>query len=106
MLPHDVLGVQQSASAQEVKEAYRKLAFKFHPDLVTPDDKVAAEKSFKEISEAYAKLTGRELLFFNKQENMALLLVLPPWASSVVHHPRRQLLLSCVRCLCRRDTNK
>jgi len=33
MLPHDVLGVQQSASAQEVKEAYRKLAFKFHPDL-------------------------------------------------------------------------
>jgi len=43
----------------QVKEAYRKLAFKFHPDLVTPDDKVAAEKSFKEISEAYAKLTGR-----------------------------------------------
>jgi len=59
MLPHDVLGVQSNASAREVKEAYRKLAFKFHPDLVNARDKEAAEKSFKEISEAYAKLTGR-----------------------------------------------
>ncbi len=48
---YEVLGVPRSASAAELKSAYRKLAKKYHPDL-NPDDKVA-EKNFKEASEAY-----------------------------------------------------
>ena len=48
---YEVLGVPRSASADELKRAYRKLAKQYHPDL-NPDDKVA-EKNFKEASEAY-----------------------------------------------------
>lgn len=48
---YDILGVSKSASAEEIKKAYRNLAFKYHPDR-NPDDKVAEEK-FKQISQAY-----------------------------------------------------
>jgi curved DNA-binding protein len=48
------LGVSKSASAKELKQAYRKLARKFHPD-VNPGDK-ASETKFKEINEAYEVL--------------------------------------------------
>lgn len=48
---YDVLGVKRSASHDEIKRAYRKLARKFHPD-VNPGDK-SAEKKFKEVQEAY-----------------------------------------------------
>src|SRR5207302_8858088 len=47
---YGVLGVKKSASQDEVRKAYRKLARKYHPD-VNPGDKSAEEK-FKEISEA------------------------------------------------------
>lgn len=49
---YKVLGVDKTASADEIKSAYRKLAKQYHPDL-HPDDKAAAEK-FKEINEAYS----------------------------------------------------
>jgi molecular chaperone DnaJ len=48
---YETLGVAKSASADEIKKAYRKLAMKHHPDR-NPGDK-SAEQKFKEISEAY-----------------------------------------------------
>ena len=55
---YEVLGVEKTASADELKKAYRKLAAKYHPDN-NPDDK-EAEAKFKEASEAYAILSDDE----------------------------------------------
>jgi molecular chaperone DnaJ len=52
---YDILGVNKSASKDEIKKAYRTTAFKYHPDK-NPGDKVAEEK-FKEASEAYSVLS-------------------------------------------------
>ena len=55
---YEVLGVIQSASADEIKKAYRKLALRYHPDR-NKNDK-AAENKFKEASEAYHVLSDKE----------------------------------------------
>jgi len=55
---YKILGVQKSASNEDIKKAYRKLAMKYHPDH-TKGDK-AAEEKFKKISEAYAVLSDKE----------------------------------------------
>jgi curved DNA-binding protein len=55
---YSTLGVQKSATAKEIKQAFRKLARKFHPD-VNPGDK-AAETRFKELNEAYEVLGDPE----------------------------------------------
>lgn len=52
---YEVLGVQKSATAEEIKKAYRKMAMKYHPDR-NPDSKEAEEK-FKEVGEAYEVLS-------------------------------------------------
>ena len=52
---YETLGVSKSASKDEIKSAYRKLAMKYHPDR-NPGDK-SAEMKFKEASEAYQILS-------------------------------------------------
>jgi molecular chaperone DnaJ len=51
---YDILGISKSATHEEIKKAYRKVAIKFHPDK-NPDDPTAEEK-FKEAAEAYEVL--------------------------------------------------
>ena len=53
---YEVLGIERGASADDIKQAFRRLAMKHHPDR-NPDNKKEAEERFKEISEAYEVLS-------------------------------------------------
>ncbi len=55
---YEVLGLERSASLQEIKSAYRKLAVRYHPDR-NPGDR-GAEETFKEAAEAYAVLSDAD----------------------------------------------
>lgn len=55
---YEVLGVERSASAEDIKKAYRRLARKHHPDVNRNDKE--AEEAFKEINEAYEVLSDPE----------------------------------------------
>ncbi|MFW5794252.1 MAG: molecular chaperone DnaJ [Bacillota bacterium] len=54
---YEILGLDKSASAEDIKKAYRKLAKKYHPDVSTEKD---AEKKFKEVQEAYDVLSDSQ----------------------------------------------
>ncbi len=54
---YEVLGVSQEASADEIKKAFRRLAFQYHPDRNRND---GAEEKFKEINEAYEVLSDAD----------------------------------------------
>jgi molecular chaperone DnaJ len=55
---YDILGITKSATADEIKKAYRKVAMQYHPDR-NPGDK-AAEEKFKEAAEAYEVLSDQD----------------------------------------------
>ena len=54
---YKTMGLERSASAEEIKKAYRKLARKYHPDVSTEEN---AEEQFKQVSEAYEVLRDPE----------------------------------------------
>ncbi|XP_059171669.1 dnaJ homolog subfamily B member 6-A-like isoform X3 [Physella acuta] len=56
---YEVLGIEKSATEQDIKKAYRRLALKWHPDK-NPENKDEAKKKFQEISEAYDILSDKK----------------------------------------------
>ena len=56
---YEVLGVSKTATDEELKKAFRKLAKKYHPDA-NPDNKEEAEAKFKEVNEAYEVLSDSQ----------------------------------------------
>src|SRR5213595_830389 len=52
---YKILGVERTASEEEIRKAFRKLARQYHPDVAK--DKTKAEEKFKEINEAYEVLS-------------------------------------------------
>jgi len=54
---YKILGIDKSATQDEIKKAYRELALQYHPDGLPDEKKKEAEERFKEISEAYAVLS-------------------------------------------------
>lgn len=60
--PYEVLGIKETASMEEIRAAYRRLANKYHPDKVMhlgEEFRILAEKRFKEIQKAYQKLAAK-----------------------------------------------
>jgi curved DNA-binding protein len=57
---YEVLGVPRTATADDIKRAYRQLARKHHPDLQPPSERARAAERFKEINEAYEVLSDTD----------------------------------------------
>lgn len=60
---YKILGISKSASASEIKRAYKKLALQWHPDK-NVDNREEAEAKFREIAAAYEVLFMNKILFF------------------------------------------
>ena len=56
---YHILGVPDNASQENIKRAFRKLAFQYHPDI-NPGNEKQAEEKFKGINEAYGVLGNKE----------------------------------------------
>ena len=88
---YNILGVGRTASEKEIKQAYRRLARKYHPD-VNPGDK-SAETKFKEINEAHEVLSDPENRRKYDQYGDRWLAWSPLWADRTVA-TRRPILQS------------
>ena len=75
---YDVLGINKSASKEDIKKAYRKLALKYHPDKNKGDK--SSEEKFKEASEAYHVLSDEKgkLIMINLDMQLFKVLVGKP----------------------------
>jgi len=70
---YEKLGLQDNASDDEIKKAYKKLAIKYHPDKQinsSQEEKIEAEKNFKIIAEAYEILTNKDKYRKNNFSNI------------------------------------
>lgn len=56
---YEILGVPRNATEEQIKQAYRRLAKQYHPDM-NPDNRKEAEEKFKELSEAYEVLLDKD----------------------------------------------
>lgn len=57
--PYQVLDINNNATEEEIRKAYKKLALKYHPDKNMGENREVAEKKFKEVSQAYSQLTNK-----------------------------------------------
>jgi len=79
---YSILGVAKTASEEEIKKAYKKLALKWHPDR-NPKNKEQAETKFKELAEAYEVLSDKNKReIFDRWGEEGLKGAPPPGASS------------------------
>jgi curved DNA-binding protein CbpA len=78
---YEVLGLDRSASDEQIKRAFRKLAFHYHPDLNKSPD---AEQRFKEINEAYEVLIDhvRRARYDESRRTYVAVKVSPPFQRS------------------------
>jgi len=66
---YEILGISRNASDEEIKKAFRKLAFKYHPDH---NNESEAEAKFKEINEAYEVLSdAKKRASYDRYGNVA-----------------------------------
>ncbi len=77
---YQTLGVSREATDKEIKQAFRKLAKKYHPD--TNPDKPNAEARFKEINEAYEVLSDKEKRSMYDRFGTANPQQVPPWGAN------------------------
>lgn len=85
---YEILGIEKSATTDQIKKAYRKAALLHHPDKATKDTLAEANEKFKEISEAYEILSDKNKRHYYDNGNIATA-SLPEYKSN--HHNVTQL---------------